>query len=145
MEGISYQMVRLVSLLLSSPSLPLLHHHNHIHDHHDHHNNTQHNTNTTQQHTTLGDRHRERGEREKETQPFSSSLHHLPGADMCIATPSGFLLTLRFSGLVHHVSGPDKTKKNTLCIYIFMYVYVFVHMYLFAKHLFSYFEKNMLS
>ena len=51
---------------------------------------TQHQHITTS-HTTHGDRHREtekaEEEREKEPQPFSSLLHHLPGADMsCIHT-----------------------------------------------------------
>ena len=38
---------------------------------------------------------------------FSNNLH------VSIATPPRFLLTMRFSILVHHLSGPDKTKKTT--------------------------------
>ena len=34
-------------------------------------------------------------------------------------------LTLRFSSLVHHLSGPDKTKKT-----LFIYIYMYVHTYL---------------
>ena len=75
----------------SLPFLLLHHHHNYNHDHHDHHNNTQHNTNTTQHNithnTTRRQRQREKTdkeERDKETQPFSSLLHHLPAADMCV-------------------------------------------------------------
>ena len=44
-----------------------------------------------------------------------------------IATPPGFPLTLRFSGLVHH---PNKTKKNKLYIYIFVFVYVHISLYI---------------
>ena len=34
------------------------------------------------------------------------------------ATRPGFPLTFRFSSVVHHLSGPDKTTKNTLLIFI---------------------------
>ena len=55
-----------------------------------------------------------------------------------IATLARFRLTWRFSSLVHHLSGPDKTKKqhtthfrtNTLiCIHTYTHIYI-IHTYI---------------
>ena len=48
-----------------------------------------------------------------------------------IATPPGFALALRFSGLVHHLSGPDKTK-NTLYMNI-TFTFTCICVYFFKK------------
>ena len=45
-----------------------------------------------------------------------------------IATPPGFLLTLRFSSSVHHLLGPDKTKKTrTTHLHTHVHTYTHIH------------------
>ena len=56
------------------------------------------------------------------------------GLHVSIATPPGFLLTLRFSSLVHHLSGPDKTKKTTRNTqkhtYTHIHTYIHIHIHI---------------
>ena len=51
------------------------------------------------------------------------------GLHVSIARPPVFLLTLRFSSLVHHLSGPDKTKKKQHATHRNTHIHTYIHIH----------------